>query len=215
MNLFVNKINKNRTPVVLLSLFFALAIFASAKPYFGIDLLLSHTIQSFDKQKLYFFMNAISLLGNFSYMPIFIIMVFSSLYFLNLKTAATVSLISIVSSIFANGVIKAIINRPRPSESLVHVYSNLIDKSFPSGHTMTYTLVFGFLIFIASSKIKNKQAKKYLVFLLSLPILTIGISRIYLGAHWASDVLGGYLLGSFWLYCSIKYYQHLELLHIS
>ena len=66
--------------------------------------------------------------------------------------------------------------------------------SFPSGHSMISAAFYGFLIYLIYKKVKNKKLKITLIIVLSILIVSIGISRIYLGVHYTSDVLGGFLL---------------------
>ena len=66
--------------------------------------------------------------------------------------------------------------------------------SFPSGHSMVSMAFYGYLIYLIYIYVKNKYLKCTLIVLLSILICTIGISRIYLGVHYTSDVLGGFLI---------------------
>lgn len=90
-----------------------------------------------------------------------------------------------------NQTLKYTIQRPRPNE-LRLIYES--GYSFPSGHSMASTAFYGFLIYLIYKKIENKRLKIILILLLSLLILAICVSRIYLGVHYTSDVLGGFLL---------------------
>ena len=102
-----------------------------------------------------------------------------------------VILISII-----NYTIKQIIRRPRP------IGINLIKEggySFPSGHSTTSMAFYGFLIYLVYKYIDNKDLKITIITLLTLIILIIGTSRIYLGVHYASDVLAGFILGIIYL----------------
>jgi len=92
--------------------------------------------------------------------------------------------------------LKIIIARPRPVDNNI---INEIGYSFPSSHSMVSLAVYGFLIYYIYKYLKNRNTKWLLIILLSLLILLIGFSRIYLGVHYASDVLGGYLLSMIWL----------------
>lgn len=105
------------------------------------------------------------------------------------KRAFSIASILIVSTIL-NNVIKFIIRRPRPE--YIEVIENTY--SFPSGHMMASTTLYGFLIYLV---INSQLAKKYKIIIstfLSLIILSVGVSRIYLGAHFASDIIGAFLL---------------------
>lgn len=102
-------------------------------------------------------------------------------------------LFSSLASVISNQLIKHIIMRPRPD------VLKLIEQggySFPSGHSMIAIAVYGLLLYFVNVKIKNKYLKYGLSFLLVLLILSIGISRIYVGVHYASDVFGGFLLAT-------------------
>jgi undecaprenyl-diphosphatase len=83
----------------------------------------------------------------------------------------------------------------------------LSSYSFPSGHVMYYVGFLGFLGFLVFSLMKPSVKRSLLLLLIGIPILLIGISRIYLGEHWASDVLGAYLLGSLTLVASLQLYR--------
>ncbi len=90
-----------------------------------------------------------------------------------------------------NHILKNIVQRPRPTEC------RLIDESgysFPSGHSMASAAFYGFLIYLLYKKVKNKKLRNTLIVLLFLLIFLIGISRIYLGVHYTSDVLAGFLV---------------------
>ena len=96
----------------------------------------------------------------------------------------------LIISTIINNVIKLIIRRPRPA------YMTVIENTFsyPSGHMMASTTLYGFFIYLL---IKSHYSKKYKIIysiVLGLLILCVGISRIYLGAHYFSDIFGGALM---------------------
>ena len=80
--------------------------------------------------------------------------------------------------------------------------------SFPSGHAMVSFGFYGFLIYLAYKKINNKKIKYPLIISLALLILLIGISRIYLGVHYATDIIGGFIIGFIYLIVFIKYFYN-------
>ena len=90
-----------------------------------------------------------------------------------------------------NQLLKRILQRPRPTEFRI---TEETGYSFPSGHSMISMAFYGYLIYLIYKYVKNKYIKWSLIVLLSLLICTIGISRIYLGVHYTSDVLGGFLI---------------------
>jgi membrane-associated phospholipid phosphatase len=95
---------------------------------------------------------------------------------------------------------KRMVGRPRPAPGLVAVAHRLLDPSFPSGHVMFYCSACGFLLFVACLETKRSAAFKLaMAILAAIPIVLVGPSRVYLGEHWPSDVLGAYLLAGAWL----------------
>ena len=127
---------------------------------------------------------------------------FGGAIFLSIATIALLLLIKnkkIGLSIFSNIVIitilnqllKRILQRPRPTEYRIIEETGY---SFPSGHSIVSMAFYGYLIYLIYRYIENKYIKWLLIVLLSILICLIGISRIYLGVHYTSDVLGGFLL---------------------
>lgn len=104
-------------------------------------------------------------------------------------------------------VVKFVVHRPRPSSDLVHVVQQLNDFSFPSGHVLYYTAFFGFLLFLSYTLLKSGWVRATLIVFLAALVGLVGISRVYEGEHWASDVIGAYLLGSLWLTLTVYVYQ--------
>ncbi len=96
----------------------------------------------------------------------------------------------------AVALLKNVIDRPRPSSTLVHVAARLHDDGFPSGHVVHYVVMFGLVIYIVEAqRLLPPPVRAAFVVLLGGLIILVGPSRVYLGEHWPSDALGGYLLG--------------------
>jgi membrane-associated phospholipid phosphatase len=93
------------------------------------------------------------------------------------------------------GILKIVIGRHRPTPDLVHVVQTIQQPSFPSGHTLHYTVFYGFLIFVVATNFKPSWQRTVAIVVFALLILLVGPSRVYLGEHWPTDVLGGYLIG--------------------
>ena len=110
--------------------------------------------------------------------------------FKNKKTSIFVW-INLISITILNQALKFILHRPRPTDFRI-IEEN--GYSFPSGHSMASMAFYGFLIYLIYKKINNKYLKWGLICFLSILILFIGISRIYLGVHYTSDVLAGFLI---------------------
>ena len=129
-----------------------------------------------------------------------VLLCLTSLIFIkNIKTGILISVNS-VNSVIINSVFKRIIRRERP------IVLHLIEQtgfSFPSGHAMAAMSFYGFLIYLIAKSKFNTYTKVIYIFLLSTIILLVGISRIYLGVHYASDIIGGYLTSIIYMFIYI------------
>lgn len=103
----------------------------------------------------------------------------------------------------SNIVLKKVINRARPSlEHLVTVNT----LSYPSGHAMSAMAFYGFLIYLCLRYDMRRWVRYLFVTILGLLILSIGVSRIYLGVHYPSDVAGGFIGGLIWVaFCAVVF----------
>ena len=128
---------------------------------------------------------------NFGGAIILIVLAFMLFIFIKNKKIG-VSIISNLAIITVlNQLLKRIVQRPRPTEFRIVEESGY---SFPSGHSMVSMAFYGYLIYLIYKYVKNKYLKWISIILLSILICSIGISRIYLGVHYTSDVLGGFFI---------------------
>jgi membrane-associated phospholipid phosphatase len=103
--------------------------------------------------------------------------------------------------------IKQVVDRPRPSPLLVHVGTQTKGKSFPSGHVASSVCLWGWLFALGLfSKQRAQLGRRVLVGSAAMVVAFTGPARVYLGDHWATDVLGGYLFGGGWLSLSLCLY---------
>lgn len=116
--------------------------------------------------------------------------IFLLLIIRNRKIGISIS-INLGLAALTNFLLKQILQRPRP------IGHRIIDEtgySLPSGHSMVSMAFYGFLIYLVYKKVENIHLKSFLIALLLLLIINIGISRIYLGVHYTSDVIAGFLV---------------------
>lgn len=197
--------------VVALAAFAILAIFAHLDPYFHWDLEISEHFnwQNFTPWGLPQLMVFISIFGN-RWIP-YALTAATALVFLlfRRRTEAAGLVLSAGGSALVNSLFKLLIARPRPPHDLIPVYRDLVTQSFPSGHVTFYVSYFGFLFFVAYALLKHGSTLRRLALTLTaLPVLLVGLSRVYLGAHWPSDTLGAYLWSGVWLAFSLWVYRH-------
>jgi membrane-associated phospholipid phosphatase len=185
--------------------FTALAVVAHFVPYFPLDLVVTRAVQTnhgafFDRV-----MYAVSWVGFMPQAPLLAVGAILTLLLAGLQWEACAALFA-VGGVGLGTLIKLVVYRPRPSPDLVHVLQQLNTSGFPSGHVLSTTAFCGFLLFLSYTLLKPPVR---LVFVIPFAVLIslMGLSRIYQGEHWFSDVMGAYLLGSLWLALTIKFYR--------
>jgi len=128
--------------------------------------------------------------------PLIFICIILLIVIKNRKIGASIA-VNLVTSAFVNHIIKEIVQRPRPPIEYRMVEESSF--SFPSGHAMTSATFYGLIIYFVLKNVKNKKIKDVICTTLGLLIFLIGVSRIYLGVHYASDVLAGFAFGIVYL----------------
>jgi membrane-associated phospholipid phosphatase len=184
-----------------------LVVLASQFSYFPIDLSITHGVQTINAAWFASLMWAVSLPGYAPQSWLLVGAVVVLLFALGLRWEAIPALVAAAGATGLGALVKLAVHRPRPGANLVNVVQQLNDPSFPSGHVLLYTAFFGFLIFLAYTLLKPSWGRTVLFVILGSLVVLIGLSRIYVGDHWASDVTGAYLLGSLWLALTIAIYR--------
>ena len=193
-------------------LFTALAWFVHFNPVLPVDVAITQEFQENKAPWLQSFMIAVSFLGNQPILFTALILVTAIAFWLvRLRLEAVVIVtLSVVSSVI-NFLLKLLVSRPRPTTHLVDVLQQANGLSFPSGHVMSYVAFWGLLFSLGLILFNRKHWWHYVLLVISaLFVILVGPSRIYLGDHWASDVLGGYLFGglllgmTLWIYLRLK-----------
>ncbi len=116
------------------------------------------------------------------------------LVFINRKRMATYLVLSISGGIALSLLLKELFNRPRPD--LVPHESIVITSSFPSGHSMMSAITYLTIAAILARVEPRPHLKLYFYLLAVLLTFLVGVSRVYLGVHWPSDVFAGWALGA-------------------
>lgn len=114
------------------------------------------------------------------------------------------------SATLLNAIVKRVIKRPRPTAELVTVVKVINEPSFPSGHVMYYTNFYGLLIYLLATNWRSGRIRNFLISTCAILITGIGPSRIYLGAHWPSDVAAGYIYGGLWFSGIMAFYLRIK-----
>lgn len=197
---------------VQLALFALLAWFVHVHPVIAIDVAITREFQENQAPWLSATMFAVSWLGFQALLFALLVLVTAAIFWLiRLRLEAiTIVALNVVSSLL-NGLIKVIVERPRPTAKLVDILYAVNGQSFPSGHVMSYIAYFGLLFSFGIILLKRDRWWQYAILIIpALFVVLVGPSRIYLGDHWASDVLGAYLIGgvllgiTLWIYLKLK-----------
>ncbi|KQB99035.1 phosphatase PAP2 family protein [Pedobacter sp. Hv1] len=202
-------LKKNNILICLFALiisFVLLSIFIVHHPIPTIDLKISLFIQKHHSDLLDKIMLAISFFGELPYSLLMVLVVAFIFYLFKFKREAY-----FITSILTSGLIilgiKNIIDRPRPTEFYVRLVEINRFQSFPSGHVLSYVLFFGFMIVLMRElKTIPKLTRNIVTVISAFYMITIAFSRIYLGAHWFTDTLGGFILGLICLFPLCYFY---------
>ncbi|MGE5248796.1 MAG: phosphatase PAP2 family protein [Bacteroidota bacterium] len=204
---------RERTALFEVALIGAITAFAmltflvKTSPSLALDLQVTRAVQSIDSPFFSSLMRLVSWPGFPPQSFLFTVLIALLIYSFGLTWEGVAALLTAVFAAAAGNLVKLLIRRPRPTADLVHVFATLHSYSFPSGHVMYYLGFYGFLWFLTFTLLKGSVKRTILLIFFSLPVLLVGLSRIYLGEHWFSDVLGAYLLGSLALAASILFYR--------
>ena len=125
------------------------------------------------------------------------------------KWIEVVFILAATSGVLLAFVLKEIIQRSRPfplDQNATGLIQRINEYSYPSGHVLFFVVFFGFYAYLAWMHFAGRT-RVIVIAVCGALILLIGPSRVFLGAHWASDVLGSYIIGSIWLFLLILAYQ--------
>lgn len=113
-----------------------------------------------------------------------------------LRTEGMMMFLAMMASFTTLTVAKAAVARPRPGADLVQVLELREGYSFPSGHILHYTVLVGLLALVVATRVQSLAARRTFYGAAVALLLCLGLMRLYLGVHWASDVVAGYATGA-------------------
>ena len=194
-----------------------LALVASGRAYTDLDVRITGWVQGLDAPGLH----AVSVLVNFltdGPMAIVLWLVAMTVFVLKGRPIEAIAIFLISGVWVANEFVSTVVDRPSPMLGVGGAveFSRTDSGSFPSGHVTGAVVFYGLLAFLALSNVKRGHLR------VSVPVAALAVigitslSRVYVGAHWSTDVLGSYLMGCMgvagiaWLYTNVKY----DTLHI-
>lgn len=172
------------------------------RPFLSIDLLITLSIQRINIPGFQSLMLFMTQLGNFELGLLATAIAAATVSVITKKWRDGLFVLLSTTGVFVISVFfKFLSQRPRPDADLINLIGKAAtDPSFPSGHVLHYLGLYGFLLYLSYTKIRDHNLRYAAVAIFGSMILLVSLSRIYLGAHWFSDVLGSYLIGTVWLY---------------
>ena len=187
------EINRTRGAVAAIGfvLFIIIAYFIATRETLTFDTVVCSYIYDLRNNGLTAFFTAITYLGNWQTLTLIccLFLIFPQ----NRRSFGIPLSVSAILAVSIQKLLKISFHRARPDLTL-----HLIQQggySFPSGHSFTIIVFYGLLIYLCRQKIKSRTIANIATVLLSCLILAIGFSRVYLGVHYPSDILGGWTLG--------------------
>lgn len=136
----------------------------------------------------------VTALGGFTVLTLVTVLAVALLLMLRRRTQAAIFAAAVMFAQAAAELIKHIVNRPRPE--LVAHHDLVYSSSFPSGHSVMAPVVYLTLAAIVAAGSASKPIKLTLLIGAAALVLAVGVSRVYLGVHWPTDVLGGWTMGA-------------------
>jgi undecaprenyl-diphosphatase len=201
-----NSISRRPVDPVLILIPALFAAAAVAAFFFG-DLRITQFLQRFDNPYFHWLMVAVSWPGYQGRHWVVALSAAALLLRFRRKVEAAFLLAGLGSVMLITSAIKLIVARPRPAPGLVKVDILNSTYSYPSGHVTSYLALFGFLFYLVHALMRPSALRSALLAVFGALIGLVGLSRVYLGAHWASDALTAYCLGFLWLGMMIHLYE--------
>jgi len=164
---------------------------------------IGRAIQGIDNPAFDGFMKAMTLIASYGFSIIVIVILFVFLWLKSYKLESIFLIVAGLNGILCAG-LKVMVQRIRPAAGA----AMFLDYSFPSGHVMNLVVFYGFVMYMAWVLGGNSLKKRaMLLSLFALLSVFVGLSRVYLGAHWFTDVIGAYLFGGCYVVALVCLYK--------
>lgn len=168
------------------------------------DTVVAETIQGWESSGLTAFMKTMTLIGSGAVAPIVALVAIIFLYMVLGHRRELLFLIAVMlGSEIISRTLKLLFHRARP---IVHRIAEATGYSFPSGHTTGAVTLYGTLVYLVWRHVPSAWGRALVLVCGVAMIVLIGVSRIYLGVHYPSDVVGGLLISGAWLAAAIWFY---------
>ena len=194
-----------------LLLFGLLAWFVHVHPILPLDVAITRSFQQDQAPWLRITMLVVSYPGSSFLLPALLLLTVVAFWALGDRLEAMFTAGLSACSLLLNLLLKVQVSRPRPTSSLVHIIQTAVGYSFPSGHVMAYIAFWGLLFAFGVILFQGRHWWRTALLITSAALVVlIGFSRVYLGDHWASDVIGAYLIGETLLGLAVGVYLPLK-----
>ncbi|MCK7591919.1 phosphatase PAP2 family protein [Subsaxibacter sp. CAU 1640] len=191
-----------------INLFIELTDTLKSKALADYDFQITEYVISYRSPMLTEYLTFVTHLGDvYGYLIVLVLCSFVFFKALNRWKLMIQSIVVLALASLSNVVLKRFVDRARPDIEHLVVVETL---SYPSGHAMAAMAFYGFLSYLVYRFVKNKYLKTGLILLFMILIFSIGISRIYLGVHFPSDIAGGYIAGFIWVIFCILVFDLIE-----
>jgi membrane-associated phospholipid phosphatase len=203
-------VNRNIALAFVLLLLFALLLtYAAARfPVLPFDLKSYEELKEQANPLFDMLMNWVSDLGELAF-AIALTAIAMLTFAIRRKWLEAIFMLATTSSVLLAFVLKELIHRTRPfplNQNATGLIQTINEYSYPSGHVLFFVVFFGFFAYLAWIHFAGR-ARLIVIAICGVLIVLIGPSRVFLGVHWASDVLGSYIIGTIWLFVLILAYQ--------
>ncbi|MCH6264261.1 MULTISPECIES: phosphatase PAP2 family protein [Neobacillus] len=191
--------------VISLAAFALMATLIEAHKIVQFDSTLISSVQGLESPALTAIMKFFTFIGSTKIVVILSLLIIFFLYKVLHHRLELILFIAVIAGTpIINSILKSIFHRARPE---FHRLIEIGGYSFPSGHAMNAFSVYGILAFLLWRHIATRTGRILLIIFSTIMILMIGISRIYLGVHYPSDIIGGYFASGFWMTTAIWFFQ--------